>query len=66
MRTEQLWERLAAICVHAALTKYRWYVFTRQVASGKGGKTVRVTVLVILTRFTSILTGDCLSYNDNC
>lgn len=28
MRTEQLWKCLAAICVHTALTMYRWCVLT--------------------------------------
>ncbi len=64
MRTEQLWECLAAICVHTALTMYRWCVLTDRLLLV--GKKAQETVLVILTRFMAILTGNCLSCNDDC
>lgn len=35
MRTEQLWECLAAICVHTALTMYRWCVLTDRLRQGE-------------------------------
>lgn len=64
MRTEQLWECLAAICVHKALTMYRWCVLTDRLLLV--GKKARETVLVILAGFMAILTGNCLSCDDDC
>jgi len=40
VRTEQVWECLAAICVHTALTMYRWCVCTGRLLL-VGGKNVR-------------------------
>lgn len=41
MRTEQLWECLPAICVHTALTMYRWCVLTDRLRLVGGKKSTR-------------------------
>lgn len=64
MRTEQLWECLAAICVHTALTMYRWCVLTDRLLLVR--RKAQETVLVTLTRFMAILTGNCWCCNDDC
>lgn len=67
MRTEQLQECLAAICVVHGSNYVQMVGAYRQVAPGGGKKgKAQLMALVILTRFMAILTGDYLSYHDNC